>query len=58
MKKAGVNRPTGKGKKDNPEQSQRFIETAKALSTDKTGKLFNKAIDAVTVRKKVDERKK
>ena len=45
---------TGKGKKrkpkgspDNPEQSRRFIEFAKALGVDESGADFQKAMRAV-----------
>ena len=45
---------TGKGRKrkpkgspDNPEQSRRFIESAKKLGVDESGADFRKAIDAI-----------
>jgi hypothetical protein len=45
---------TGKGKKrkpkgspDNPEQSRRFIESAKKLGVDESGEDFQKAMDAL-----------
>jgi hypothetical protein len=34
-------------KKDNPEQSRRFVETAKAVECEESELIFNKAIDAV-----------
>ena len=50
---------TGKGKKrkpkggpDNPEQSRRFIESAKALGVDESGEAFQKAMRAVLKPKK------
>lgn len=36
-----------KVKKDNPEQSQQFVETAKALESDESGQSFNKAISKI-----------
>ncbi len=43
MKKIG-----GKGrvKKDDKEQSQRFVETARSLDADKSGRSFHKAFNA------------
>ena len=45
---------TGKGKKrkpkgspDNPEQSRRFIESAKSFGVDEKGEDFQKAMDAL-----------
>jgi hypothetical protein len=45
---------TGKGKKrkpkggpDNPEQSRRFIESAKKLGVDESGEDFQKAMNAM-----------
>lgn len=45
---------TGKGKKrkpkgspDNPEQSRRFIESARKLGVDESGADFQKAMDAL-----------
>lgn len=32
---------------DNPEQSQRFVETAKVLGSDESGKAFDRAIKVV-----------
>ena len=32
---------------DNPEQSQRFVETAKALGSDESGKSFERALKTV-----------
>jgi len=57
MKKIGASPPTGrKKKKDNPvEQSQRFIETAKALECDESGEKFDSAISAV-ITKKLDQK--
>lgn len=50
---------TGKGKKrkpkgspDNPAQSKRFIESAKALGVDESGADFQKAMDALLKPKK------
>ena len=34
-------------KPDDAEQSKRFLETAKALESDKTGKEFKRALDVV-----------
>jgi hypothetical protein len=36
-----------KGKPDNPAQSKRFIEAAKALGLDGDGKDFNRAMDSL-----------
>lgn len=48
MKKKGEKiEPTDAKEKDDKEQSRRFIETAKALETDESGKLFKGAIDSV-----------
>lgn len=43
---------TPKPKPDNAEQSQRFIETAKALEADKNPKAFEKALKIVVTPKK------
>lgn len=37
----------GDGKKDNPEQSQRFVETAKDVECDESGEVFEKFIGKV-----------
>lgn len=37
-----------KPKKDDPEQSQRFVETAKELGADKDEKSFEKALKIIT----------
>jgi hypothetical protein len=36
-----------RGKPDNPAQSKRFIEAAKALGVDESGKAFGKAMDSL-----------
>lgn len=36
-----------KPKKDDPEQSQRFVETARELETDETGKRFDRVLKKV-----------
>ena len=36
-----------RSKKDDPEQSQRFVETAKELDADKTGDAFERAMDQI-----------
>ena len=36
-----------KPKRDDKEQSQRFVETAKQLEVDKSGKSFDRALKAV-----------
>jgi hypothetical protein len=40
--KRGKRKP--KGKPDNPAQSKRFMEAAKALGVDESGKAFDKAM--------------
>ena len=37
---------------DDKEQSQRFVETAKALESDESGKLFERALKSITSPKK------
>lgn len=39
--------PKTKLKSDDPEQSKRFIETAREIGTDETGKEFEKAIKRI-----------
>ena len=39
-------------KKDDKEQSQRFVETAKNLDADKTGGAFEEALDQIKQEKK------
>ncbi len=39
-------------KKDDPEQSKRFVETAKELDADKSVKKFDRAFKAITPVKK------
>lgn len=53
MKKGGESAKSAKVKKDNPEQSQRFVETAKELESDESGKSFEKAIRAVSPKQKI-----
>ena len=36
-----------KGGPDNPAQSKRFMEAAKALGVDETGKAFNEAMNTI-----------
>lgn len=38
-------------KKDNPEQSQRFVETAKALECDESDKAFERALQKLPLKK-------
>lgn len=38
-------------KRDDPEQSKRFEETAKSLGVDKNAEAFDKAFSAVTAKK-------
>jgi hypothetical protein len=40
-----------KTKQDDKEQSARFIEAAKSVGADKSGKLFNKVLDRVVPKK-------
>lgn len=40
-----------KGEPDNPAQSQRFIEAAKALGVDESGKAFEGAMDKIAPKK-------
>ena len=44
--------PKAKKKLSQAEQSKRFVETAKALGVDESGKSFEKAIKAVLTKKK------
>ena len=44
--------PKQKLKQDNPEQSKRFIETAKALELDETGEEFERALKRIVPPKK------
>jgi hypothetical protein len=48
-----------KPKSDNEEQSQRFVDTAKMLEVDESGKLFDRAFKKITpVIRKSTARKK
>jgi hypothetical protein len=40
-----------KGKPDNPAQSRRFIEAAKSLGVDESGKAFKRAMDKLVPKK-------
>ena len=40
-----------KGKPDNPAQSKRFIEAAKALGVDESGEAFKRAMDKLVPKK-------
>ena len=44
MKKTGEKENSQESKKDDEEQSRRFVETAERLGSDKTGKSFHKAV--------------
>ena len=47
-----INNPVKKDKKPKPddkEQSQRFVETAKQLESDESGKSFEKALENIKV---------
>lgn len=41
-----------KPKKDDPEQSKRFVETARELGVDESGKSFDKTMDNILEKKK------
>ncbi len=41
-----------KSKPDDPKQSQRFVETARKLEADETGKSFEKALNVVVKSKR------
>jgi hypothetical protein len=43
-------------KPDNPEQSQRFIETARELGADETGEEFRKALKKIAPSRSVPEK--
>jgi hypothetical protein len=43
-----------KGKPDNPAQSKRFIEAAKALGADPSGEAFKRALDKLVPKKPKD----
>ena len=42
---------------DNPDQSARFIKTAKDLGADESGEAFKRALDALVPRKPVVKKK-
>lgn len=44
---AESSKPPKEEKKDNPEQSQRFVETAKALDADESGAAFERALETI-----------
>jgi hypothetical protein len=44
----------GRGKPDNPAQSKRFMEAAKALGVDESGKAFKDAMDKIAQKKSKD----
>jgi hypothetical protein len=44
-------RRSAKGKPDNPAQSKRFMEAAKALGVDESGKAFKDAMDKIAPKK-------
>lgn len=54
MKNNGESENIKDVKKDNEKQSQRFVETAEQLNVDKTGKLFELAIESVVTKKEKD----
>ena len=41
-------------KPDDPEQSKRFVETAREIGTDETGEAFRRAFEKIVPRKKPD----
>lgn len=47
-----------KPRPDDDEQSQRFVETAKQLGADESGKSFEQAVSAITKNKPVTKIKK
>lgn len=49
--------PKAKKKPTQAEQSKRFVETAKALGVDESGKLFEKAFKVITPQKPNKTRK-
>ena len=48
---------TPKAKRDDPKQSQRFIDAARELKTDKSGKAFAKAFKKIAPAKHPAKRK-
>ena len=44
-------------KPTDPKQSKRFLEAAKLVETDKTGKNFHRALEVITPPKKPDTQK-
>lgn len=47
-----------KPKKDDKEQSQRFVETARDLEIDESGQAFDRAMESVTEKKRSSQRGK
>lgn len=47
MKNTGESENIKDVKQDNPKQSQKFVETAERLESDKSSKPFNKAIKKI-----------
>ncbi len=43
---------------DNPDQSKRFVDTAKALDVDESGKAFARAFKVVVPKKKAIKRRR
>lgn len=43
-------------KKDDREQSKRFVEAAKSLEADESGEAFKKAMESITPTKKQDKK--
>jgi len=41
-------KPPPKPKQDNPEQSRRFVETARELEADESGETFERAVEALS----------
>ena len=48
MKTSTEKRKPGKRKKDNPEQSQRFVETARELGSDESGESFKSTLKKIS----------
>ena len=47
MKKSGENKNPKESKKDDKKQSQRFVEAAELLESDKSGRSFHKAMEII-----------
>jgi|GEM_PF-6655011 len=56
MKKTGEKENSQESKKDDEEQSRRFVEAAESLGYDKSGKAFKKFLDSSKIGQDDSER--